>query len=129
VRIGPRGTEKLTVRHSEPDDYEAVYRTYCGPKAMAGTLGLPFSSKAAWRERLVEKRAEEVSLVVCARGEMVGHLSLYVYPEPRMRQAGHFRMDVRDDRQGKGVGTTLLEAALDLGDTRWGSRASTCAST
>ena len=83
---------------------------------MAGALGLPLSSKAAWRERLVAKRAEEVSLVVCARGEMVGHLSLYVYPEPRMRHAGHFGMAVRYDWQGKGVGTTLLEAALDLAD-------------
>ncbi len=109
-------TEKLTVRHSEPEDYEAIYRTYSGPKAMAGTLGLPFSSKEAWRERLVEKHEDNVSLVVCAGDEVVGHLSLYVYPEPRMRHAGHFGIAVRDDWQGKGVGTTLLEAALDLAD-------------
>ncbi len=81
---------------------------------MAGTLGLPFSSKEAWRERLTVKIEENVFLVVCARGEVVGHLSLYVYPEPRMRHAGHFGMAVRDDWQGKGGGATLLEDALDL---------------
>jgi putative acetyltransferase len=113
------GTEKLTVRHSEPEDYEAVYRAYSGPRAMAGTLGLPFSSKEAWRERLMEKR-DDVSLVACARGEVVGHLSLYVYAEPRRRHAGHFGMAVRDDWQGKGVGTKLMESALDLSDNWWG---------
>lgn len=55
---------------------------------MAGTLGLPFSSKEAWRERLAEKREGNVSLVACARGEVVGHLSLYVYQEPRMSTPG-----------------------------------------
>ena len=87
---------------------------------MAGTLELPFPSKEAWRERLVEKREGTTSLVICARGEVVGHLSLYVYPEPRMRHAGHFGMAVRDDWQGKGVGTKLLESAIDLADNWWG---------
>jgi L-phenylalanine/L-methionine N-acetyltransferase len=47
---------------------------------------------------------------------VVGHLSVYLYPEPRRRHSGHFGMAVRDDWQGKGVGTKLLEAALDLAD-------------
>ncbi len=48
--------EELTVRHSEPEDHEAVYQVYSGPRAMADTLGLPFSSKVAWQERLAQKR-------------------------------------------------------------------------
>ncbi len=47
---------------------------------------------------------------------MVGHLSLYPYPELRRRHSGHFRMAVRDDWRGRGVGTKLMEAALDLAD-------------
>ena len=39
--------EEITVRHSEPEDYEDVYRVYSGPRAMADTLGLPFSSMDA----------------------------------------------------------------------------------
>jgi putative acetyltransferase len=108
--------EELTVRHSEPEDHEAVYRVYSGPRAMARTLGLPFSSKEPWRERLAGKREGEFSLVACVGGEVVGHLSVYLYPEPRRRHSGHFGMAVRDDWQGKGVGTKLLEAALDLAD-------------
>ncbi len=109
-------SEQLTVRHSEPEDYEALYRIYSAPRAMADTLGLPFSSTGSWRERLAEEREGEVSLVACAEEEVVGHLSLYVYPEPRMRHSGHFGMAVRDDWRGQGVGTRLMEAALDLAD-------------
>lgn len=108
--------EELTVRHSEPEDHRAVYRIYSSPRAMADTLGLPFSPEGPWRERLAAEREGEVSLVACAADEVVGHLSLYIYPEPRMRHSGHFGMAVRDDWQGRGVGTKLLEAALDLAD-------------
>jgi L-phenylalanine/L-methionine N-acetyltransferase len=109
-------TKEITVRHSEPEDYAAIYRVYSSPRAMADTLGLPFSSKEPWRERLAAQREGEVSLVACAGGEVVGHLSVYPYREPRRRHSGHFGMAVRDDWQGKGVGTKLLEAALDLAD-------------
>jgi L-phenylalanine/L-methionine N-acetyltransferase len=112
--IIPTMREEITVRHSEPEDHEAVYRIYSGPRAMADTLGLPFSPKGPWRERLAEAREGEVSLVACAGGEVVGHLSLYPYPEPRRRHSGHFGMAVRDDWRGQGVGTRLMEAALDL---------------
>lgn len=109
--------EELTIRHSEPEDYEAIHRVYSGPRAMADTLGLPFSFKEGWRERLAEEREGEFSLVACAGSEAVGHLSVYLYSEPRRRHSGHIGMAVRDDWQGKGVGTKLLEAALDLADT------------
>ena len=112
--------EETTVRHSEPEDYEAVYRVYSGSCAMANALGLPFSSKRPWRERLAPKREGEFSLVACAGDEVVGHLSLYLYPEPRMRHSGHFGIAVGDDWQGKRVGTKLLEAAVDLADNRLG---------
>jgi L-phenylalanine/L-methionine N-acetyltransferase len=45
-----------------------------------------------------------------------GIFSLYPYPEPRRRHSGHFGMAVRDDWRGQGVGTRLMEAALDLAD-------------
>jgi L-phenylalanine/L-methionine N-acetyltransferase len=44
------------------------------------------------------------------------HLVLMVYANPKTRHSGHFGMAVPDDWQGKGVGTELLKAALDLAD-------------
>ena len=106
----------ITVRHSEPEDYAAVYRVCSGPRATADTLGLPFSPKVPWRERLAQQREGEYSLVACVGSEVVGYLSVSLYPEPRRRHSGRFGMAVRDDWQGKGVGTKLLEAALELAD-------------
>ena len=48
---------------------------------------------------------------------MVGSIGLETSPTRlRMRHVGSIGMAVRDDWQGKGVGTTLMEAALDLAD-------------
>lgn len=107
---------EVVIRHSEPEDYRSVHLVYSSPNAMAGTLELPFSSEQDWREKLSTGRDDNVPLVACADGEVVGHLVLMVYANPRTRHSGHFGMAVRDDWQGKGVGTELMRAALDLAD-------------
>ena len=107
----------VSVRHAEPEDYEALHRIFSGPKAVAGTLQLPFPSAETWRRRLAEPPEGLFSLVACADGEVVGNIGLETSPtRPRMRHVGSIGMAVRDDWQGKGVGTTLLRAALDLAD-------------
>ena len=47
---------------------------------------------------------------------MVGELGLGVCTNPRTRHTGNIGMAVHDDWQGKGIGTALMEAALDLAD-------------
>jgi putative acetyltransferase len=106
----------LVVRRCEPEDYRSVHLVYSSPRAMAETLGVPFSSERAWREELAGQRDGTFSLVACVRGEVVGHLALSVYMNPRTQHAGHFGIAVRDDWQGKGIGTALMEACLDLAD-------------
>jgi putative acetyltransferase len=70
-----------------------------------------------WRKRLSEPPEGLYSLVACVEGEVVGSLSLETSPARwRMRHVGSIGMAVRDDWQGKGVGTALMEAALDLAD-------------
>jgi|SRR5215207_8452561 len=105
------------VRHAEPDDYQALHRIFSGPKAIAGTIQLPLPSAEAWRKRLVEPPEGLYSLVACVEGEVVGSLGLETSPTRwRMRHVGSIGMAVRDDWQCKGVGTALMEAALDLAD-------------
>ena len=106
----------ISIRHSEPGDYGAVHRVYSSPLAMAQTLELSYSSERAWREKLAERPNENVSLVACVEDEVVGHLLLMVYANPRTRHAGHFGIAVRDDWQGRGVGTELMRACVDLAD-------------
>jgi putative acetyltransferase len=106
----------LTVRRCEPEDFEAVYRVYSSPKAMAGTIGVPYSSAQEVREELARETDGSFPLVACAGEEVVGQLTLIVYMSPRTRHSGHFGIAVRDDWQGRGVGTALIEAGLDLAD-------------
>jgi L-phenylalanine/L-methionine N-acetyltransferase len=108
---------EVTVRRTEPDDYKALHRIFSGPRAVAGTLQMPLPSAETWRERLAEPPEGSYSLVACVEGEVVGNLSLHTSPTRwRMRHVGSIGMAVRDDWQGRGVGTALMEAALDLGD-------------
>ena len=108
---------QVSVRRAEPEDHEALHRIFSGPKAVAGTLQLPFPSAEMWRKRLAEPPEGLYSLVACADGEVIGNLGLETSPNrPRMRHVGSIGMAVRDDWQGKGVGTALMEAALDLAD-------------
>jgi putative acetyltransferase len=106
----------LVIRRCEPEDYKAVHRVYSSPGAMAETLGVPYSSEQAWREELAREREDNFAIVACVRGEVVGHLAPSVYMNPRTLHSGHIGIAVRDDWQGRGVGTGLMEACLDLAD-------------
>ncbi len=110
----------ITVRRTEPGDYEAVQRIFSGPKAVWGTLQLPFPSVEQWRQRLAEPPEGLFSLVACVENnEVVGQLGLHTFPgRPRRRHVGQIGMVVRDDWQGQGVGTALMQAAVDLAD-KW----------
>jgi len=106
----------VAVRAAEPGDFEAVARIYRDPRVVWGTLQLPFPSAERWRKRLAEPREGVYSLVASADGEVVGLLTLEAVGNPRRRHVGQIAMAVRDDWQGRGVGTALMEAAVDLAD-------------
>jgi len=55
-------------------------------------------------------------LVACVDGEVVGALCLTTFKAPRRRHAADLGMAVHDDWQGKGVGSALMEAVIDLAD-------------
>lgn len=106
----------ITVRHAEPSDYDALHKIFTQPKAVWGTLQLPFPSVESWRKKLENPPQGFYSLVAAAEGEVVGHLGLHAVSNPRRRHAGSLGMAVRDDWQGKGVGSALLKAAIELAD-------------
>jgi len=107
----------VNVRHAEPDDAEAIHRILSGPRATAGTLQMPLQSVEGIRTRFFSETREGLyHLVAYVDEEVVGHLGLETFTRPRRRHVGEIGMAVRDDWQGKGVGTALMEAALDLAD-------------
>jgi putative acetyltransferase len=110
----------ITIRSIEPSDYEAVQHVYAAPKVIWGTLQMPFLSAEQWRKRLAEPPEGFFSLVACVdNNEVTGHLGLHTFPHrPRRRHVGQIGMAVRDDWQGQGVGTALMQAAVELAD-KW----------
>jgi L-phenylalanine/L-methionine N-acetyltransferase len=107
----------VSVRHAEPDDAPAIHRILSSPRAVAGTMQLPLQSLEGVRKRFFSDTREGLyHLVACVGEEVVGHLGLETFTRPRRRHVGEIGMAVRDDWQGKGVGTALMEAALDLAD-------------
>ena len=107
----------IQIRRAEVSDYEAAYKIFSGPKVIWGTLQLPFPSAEAWKKRLAEPLEGTFNLLACVGDEVVGQLGLHTFPTfPRRRHVGQIGMAVHDDWQGKGVGTALMQAVVDLAD-------------
>jgi L-phenylalanine/L-methionine N-acetyltransferase len=109
----------IAIRRTESSDYEAVRTIYAGAQVIWGTLQLPFPSAEQWRKRLAEPAEGLFNLVACVDDEVIGQLGLHTFPhQPRRRHVGNLGMAVRDDWHGKGAGTALMQAAVDLAD-KW----------
>jgi len=112
-----RRSHAITIRRAVVSDAEAIQATFATPKAMAGTLQLPFPTVEMWRKRLADVPLDDFLLVAEVAGEVVGNLGLHLASKsPRRRHAGGIGMSVRDDWQGRGVGAALMAAAVDLAD-------------
>ncbi len=108
---------KVTVRHAEVGDAEAFHRIMTAPRVVAGTLQLPLQTVERTRKFLAEPPDGSYVLVAVAEGEVIGNLDPRTHPHsPRRSHVGEIGMAVHDNWQGKGKGTALMEAALDLAD-------------
>jgi putative acetyltransferase len=109
----------ISIRRAEPGDFEAIVKVYSAPKVIWGTLQLPFPSAERLRKRMAEPPEGIFELLACVEGEVIGELSLHSFPNaPRRRHVGQIGMAVHDDWQGKGAGTALMQATVDLAD-KW----------
>lgn len=107
---------EIEVRRAEPGDYAAIREIYDQPGAVGGTLQVPLPSEALWKQRMAEPPEGLHHLVALVDGKLVGQLGLHVFPGPRRRHAATLGMAVHDGWHGKGIGTALMNAALDLAD-------------
>lgn len=122
---GKIDADRLRVRSVEPADYAGVRATMSSPKALAGTLQLPYTSDEHWRRRLAEPKPDSFMLVAEVRldGEgssawdLVGSAGLHsTSPSQRRQHVAALGMAVRDDWQGRGVGSALIRALIDRAD-------------
>ena len=108
----------ITVRAREVADLDAITTLMNCPGVIRGTLQLPLRSLDERREQFARRGPGTHSLVADSDGRVVGQLGLHVEQNPRRRHVGSIGMAVHDDFQGRGVGSALLVAILELAD-RW----------
>lgn len=113
----------VVVRRAELRDAEALCATMAAPRAQAGTLQMPLPSVEFWRKRLADQQnPDDYFLVAEVEGEVVANAGLHCAGRARRRHAATVGMSVRDDWQGKGVGSALLGQVVDLADNWLGYR-------
>lgn len=109
----------VIIRHAEPDDAPALNRAITDPQVVWGTVQLPYQPVRNQRSFISELPQGHYLLVACpdsADVPPIGMIGLHVNSTPRRRHAASLGMFVRSDWWGQGVGSALLEAALDLAD-------------
>lgn len=109
--------ENLKIRRAEPDDYLAVHEMFTSPDVYEGTMQLPYPSREYWRKRIGQAPDEVYTLVALVGERIVGMLTVETFPNrPRRRHVGRIGISVHSEFQGKGVGTALMAAAVDVAD-------------
>ena len=112
---------EISIRAAELSDAEAIYQIFEQPTAQANTLQLPWRSVAQRRDWLARVTADGHVLVAEVDGRVIGNIGLRL-AAGRRRDVGEFGMSVHDEFQGRGVGTALVQAMLDLADNWLGLR-------
>ncbi|THD65346.1 GNAT family N-acetyltransferase [Phenylobacterium sp.] len=105
----------ILIRALEPGDIPELTEAWNQPNAYAGTLQLPYTSVDARQKRTASTPATLTRLVAVIEGKVIGCLGLERF-ENRRSHAGQFGMAVHDAYAGRGAGSALLAAALDLAD-------------
>lgn len=108
----------VNVRPVEPEDWPDINEMLAQPRVIAGTLQLPFRSLAFHRQRLEKNDPARPHLGAVIDGKLVGDIMLVKAANERRAHAASFGMCVHDAYQGRGVGSALLSALLELTD-RW----------
>lgn len=111
----------VRIRAGEPADIDAIAATLSDPGVIPGTLQVPYTSVELRRSRFRFDDPNVAMLVAetIDGGEVVGNAGLHRATNARRIHTATFGMSVRDAWQGRGVGSALLAALLDLADNWW----------
>ncbi len=110
--------DELRIRAREARDLAAVTALFSCPGVIWGTLQLPFRSEDERREQFARQSPGAHLLVAEIDGRVIGQLGLQAQQHPRRRHCGSIGMAVHDAFTGRGVGSALVAAALELAE-RW----------
>ena len=111
----PEPSPDILIRALEPGDIPDLTEAWNQPNAYAGTLQLPYTSVDARQKRSANTPATLTRLVAVIDGKVIGCIGLERF-ENRRSHVGQFGLAVHDAYAGRGAGTALLAAMIDLAD-------------
>ena len=111
----PEPPADILIRALEPGDLPDLTEAWNQPGAYAGTLQLPYTSLEARQKRTAAAPASLIRLVAVIEGKVIGCLGLDRF-ENRRGHAAQFGIAVHDAYAGRGAGTALVAAMIDLAD-------------
>ncbi|HEV2531372.1 GNAT family N-acetyltransferase [Phenylobacterium sp.] len=112
----------IIIRAQEPADIPGLSDTFDQPQVIWGTLATPLISTDQRQRRWGESPANVARLVAVIDGRLIGAASLHREERHRRSHAGSLGMAVHDAYAGRGAGTALLAAIVDLADRWWNLR-------
>lgn len=113
----PEPPSEILIRAFEPSDLPDLTEAWNQPRAYAGTLQLPHTSLEARQKRSAALGPEVTRLVAVIEGRVIGMIGLDRF-QNRRSHAGSIGMAVHDAYAGRGAGSALMAAVIDLAD-RW----------
>ncbi|MDO8379175.1 GNAT family N-acetyltransferase [Phenylobacterium sp.] len=106
---------EILIRAREPTDMADLTELLNQPKAIWGTLQMPFVSLGARQRRAAAGSAADLHLMAVIDGKVIGSASLNRF-ENRRAHAGSIGMAVHDAYAGRGAGSALMAAIIGQAD-------------
>ena len=106
---------EVTIRAVSSEDYQDIYEMLGCPGVVRNTLQLPYVSLDKRRDWLSNLTPDDYMLVAEVDGKVVGNIEI-TRRRNRLAHVANLGMAVHDDYQDRGIGTALMEAALDMTD-------------
>ena len=107
---------ETSIRLMRSQDLPQICELYADQEAYANTLQLPYPAGDQWQSLLT--RPGHTSLVAVNGEEVLGHTGIDMLSRARRRHVATFGVAVKSSGRGKGVGSALIAAAVDVCD-RW----------
>ncbi len=108
--------EKLVIRSLHPNDIHDLYEMITDPRVISTLIQLPsmeFQDEEKW---IANKSPGSHRLIAELDGKVIGSAGITQNLRARTTHSGHFGLMVHADYWGRGIGSALTAAALDLAD-------------
>jgi putative acetyltransferase len=105
----------FSIRAREPSDSDGIAELMALPKVRFGTLRLPFTSRDATRKWMESMSDTHTAIVAVLNGRLIGSAAL-IQNKGRRSHVGGIGLCVHDDFQGRGIGSALVAALIEVAD-------------